>query len=170
MERAGHSRCCQGAQKRTLAWWWRATLLGCIHTYVHIYTHTRFQVRGWLEVCTVQSCFCRSKQAVIVQVSTCTAQMRPWFTCHTLSAQHKRSPCACCCLLCRCECVSRADSRLYGGVHFRSANVDGERLGRLVGGKVFDQIKPLPGSRAAGGNAVAKEQGPKPATGRRMRA
>lgn len=49
--------------------------------------------------------------------------------------------------------------------------MDGERLGRLVGGKVFDRVKPLPGSsQAAGGNAVAKEQGPKPATGRRMRA
>lgn len=34
------------------------------------------------------------------------------------------------------------DSRLYAGLHFPSANADGLKLGRLVGGKVFDKITP----------------------------
>lgn len=35
-----------------------------------------------------------------------------------------------------------ANSRLLGGVHFRSANNDGLKLGRLVASKVYDQIQP----------------------------
>lgn len=35
-----------------------------------------------------------------------------------------------------------ADSRLYGGVHFKSSNVDGLKLGRLVASKAFDRIQP----------------------------
>ncbi|WIA08243.1 hypothetical protein OEZ85_007688 [Tetradesmus obliquus] len=32
------------------------------------------------------------------------------------------------------------DSRTFGGVHFPSANADGLKLGRIIGGKVFDRI------------------------------
>lgn len=47
-------------------------------------------------------------------------------------------------------------------------------LGRLAAGKVYDRIKPLPGSKipaaAATKAATASEQGKKAATGRRLRA
>lgn len=58
-----------------------------------------------------------------------------------------------------------ADSRLYAGVHFRSANDCGAKLGQLIAGKVFDRIQPAKGSKQA---AVASEKGA--AGGRRMRA
>jgi hypothetical protein len=32
------------------------------------------------------------------------------------------------------------DSRMFGGVHFPSANADGLKLGRLIGAQVFDRI------------------------------
>lgn len=56
------------------------------------------------------------------------------------------------------------DSRLYAGVHFRSANEDGLKLGRLAAAKVFDRIKPV-SARATG---ITSEAGKKPATGRRL--
>jgi hypothetical protein len=57
-----------------------------------------------------------------------------------------------------------ADSRLFAGVHFRTANDDGAKLGQLVAGRVFDRIQPAKGAKAA----VASEKGA--AGGRRMRA
>lgn len=66
---------------------------------------------------------------------------------------------ACCCLL-----LSVADSRMYAGVHFRSANVDGGKLGKLVADKVFERIQPAKGSS---NSAVASEKG---AAGRRLMA
>jgi hypothetical protein len=51
-------------------------------------------------------------------------------------------------------------------VHFRSANEDGLKLGRLAAAKVFDRIKPIP-AKAAG---TTSEAGKKPATGRRLMA
>lgn len=65
-----------------------------------------------------------------------------------------------CCLL-----LSVADSRMYAGVHFRSANVDGGKLGKLVADKVFDRIQPAKGSSSNA--AVASEKG---AAGRRLMA
>jgi hypothetical protein len=76
--------------------------------------------------------------------------------------------------------VCPADSRIFGGVHFRSAVEDGLTVGRLAAGKVIDRIKPLPGSKAttktaeqpaatAAAAATAAEKG-KAVTGRRMRA
>lgn len=58
-----------------------------------------------------------------------------------------------------------ADSRLFAGVHFRSANDCGAKLGQLVAGKVFDRIQPAKGAKQA---AVASEKGA--AGGRRMSA
>lgn len=60
-------------------------------------------------------------------------------------------------------------------MHFRSANEDGLKLGRLAASKVFDRIKPPPAKAAGAGAAgtpgsVANEAGKKPqaATGRRL--
>lgn len=33
------------------------------------------------------------------------------------------------------------DSRLYGGVHFNSSNVDGLKLGRLVASEVYPALQ-----------------------------
>lgn len=64
-----------------------------------------------------------------------------------------------------CAVNSAADSRLLAGVHFKSANDDGAKLGKLVASKVFDRIQPAKG---AGSNkaAVAAEKG---SAGRRLR-
>lgn len=64
--------------------------------------------------------------------------------------------------------VCPADSRLYGGVHFRSANDDGLKLGRLVGAKVFDRIQPAAGSKAAGSKATTESAAKPAASGRRL--
>jgi hypothetical protein len=72
---------------------------------------------------------------------------------------------------CVVACPCPADSRLFAGVHFKSANEDGLKLGRLAAGKVFDRIKPLPASKA--GSPAAAGSGAeqvRPATGRRMMA
>lgn len=69
-----------------------------------------------------------------------------------------------------CLCMHFADSRLYAGVHFRSANEDGLALGRLAGGKVYDRIKPLAASKSTSTAAATAAEKGKPATGRRMRA
>ncbi len=52
------------------------------------------------------------------------------------------------------------DSRLYGGVHFDSANKDGLKLGRLVAAKVWDKFN--------GGASSTKVTAEK-SNGRRMR-
>jgi hypothetical protein len=75
-----------------------------------------------------------------------------------------------------------AVSRLYAGLHFPSANNDGQLLGRLVGEYVFDNFEksgaakvPAPAAsfkQAVAANSAAKrpdEKGSsKPATGRRL--
>jgi hypothetical protein len=48
------------------------------------------------------------------------------------------------------------DSRIFGGVHFRSSTVDGVRLGRAVGARVFDRIKPV-GQRVVVGTGAAQK-------------
>jgi len=53
-------------------------------------------------------------------------------------------------------------------VHFRSANEDGLKLGRIAGAKVFDRIKPLPTNSKQ--PATTTEQAKRPATGRRFKA
>ena len=47
------------------------------------------------------------------------------------------------------------DSRLFGGVHFPSANADGLKLGRLVGARVFEAF-PGGGSSGTSGGSTAK--------------
>ncbi len=37
--------------------------------------------------------------------------------------------------------VEVGDSRLFGGLHFNSSNVDGLKLGRLVGKGVYESLK-----------------------------
>jgi hypothetical protein len=64
-----------------------------------------------------------------------------------------------------CLLVTLAESRLLAGVHFRSANEDGAKLGKLVASKVFDRIQPAKGGSSKA--AVASEKG---TAGRRMRA
>lgn len=63
-----------------------------------------------------------------------------------------------------CAVNSAADSRLLAGVHFKSANDDGAKLGKLVASKVFDRIQPAKG--ASNKAAVAAEKG---SAGRRLR-
>jgi hypothetical protein len=59
-----------------------------------------------------------------------------------------------------------ADSRLLAGVHFKSANDDGAKLGKLVASKVFDRVQPAKGATGSSKAAVAAEKG---SAGRRLR-
>lgn len=59
-----------------------------------------------------------------------------------------------------------ADSRLLAGVHFKSANEDGAKLGKLVASKVFDRVQPAKGASSSNKAAVAAEKG---SAGRRLR-
>lgn len=54
-------------------------------------------------------------------------------------------------------------------MHFRSANEDGLKLGRLIGGKVFDRFQPAKGSSQG---TVSTEKGTAAAAahGRKLRA
>eukprot|EP00775_Hariotina_reticulata_P009825 gene9825-9983_t len=62
--------------------------------------------------------------------------------------------------------VEVGDSRLYGGVHFPSANADGLALGRLVGGKVFGRINGAEGSSSSGTTTVKAVTAAKPTAAR----
>lgn len=61
----------------------------------------------------------------------------------------------------------QTDSRLYAGLHFRSSNEDGAKLGKLVASKVFDRIN-KPAAAASKAAAVASEKGAAAAAGRRL--
>ena len=47
-------------------------------------------------------------------------------------------------------------SRLWGGVHFHSADTDGLTLGRLVASKVFDRVPPANQSKVAAAGPAPK--------------